>query len=396
MSTKTSTKDLSPLSLLAGEIASLRRDLHAHPETAFEEQRTARIVAEKLRQWGIETHTEVGRTGVVGVLKKGNGPCIALRADMDALPVREANDFAHRSRHDGKMHACGHDGHTAMLLGAAKWLADHGRFAGTVCFIFQPAEETGGGAGVMLADGLLQRFPIERFYGLHNWPGMPAGSFALCDGPIMAAADEFEITITGKGAHGAMPHLGADPIVAGAALVQAMQSIITRHLDPLDSAVISVTRFQAGHAYNVIPHQAVLGGTARSFSEAVRDALQSSMQRMCEGISTSHGVKAVLRYSKGYPATVNDPAEAERCRAAARAIGATVLDAVRPSMGAEDFSMFANERPACYGWIGNGPGEGGCTLHSPHYDFNDEVIATGIRYWTALTEGVLPVAQAEA
>ena len=374
---------------LVAEVAALRRDIHAHPETAFEENRTAQLVAEKLRHWGIETHTGIGRTGVVGILKKGTGPCIALRADMDALPVKEGNAFSHRSRHDGKMHACGHDGHTAMLLGAAKWLKDHGQFSGTVCFIFQPAEETGGGAGVMLDDGLLQRFPIERFYGLHNWPGLPAGSFAVLDGPAMAAADEFEITIEGKGAHGAMPHLGADPIVAGSSLVQALQTIVTRHLDPLDSAVISVTRFQSGHAYNVIPQFAVLGGTARSFSEAVRDALESSMRRICEGISASHGVKATLRYSRGYPATVNDPEEAARCRLAAESIGAPVLSGIRPSMGAEDFSMFAQHRPACYGWIGNGPGEGGCTLHSPYYDFNDEVIATGIRYWTALSEGVL-------
>ena len=380
---------------LAAEISALRRDLHAYPETAFEEQRTSRIVADTLHalhRWGLETHTGVGRTGVVGVLKRGAGPCIALRADMDALPVKEGNTFAHRSKHDGKMHACGHDGHTAMLLGAARWLSEHGQFAGTICFIFQPAEETGGGAGVMLGDGLLERFPIERFYGLHNWPGLPAGSFALLDGPTMAAADEFEITIEGKGAHGAMPHLGADPIVAGAALVQALQTIVTRQLDPLDSAVISITRFQAGHAYNVIPQFAVLGGTARSFSPAVRDALESSMRKMCEGFSTSHGVKATLRYSRGYPATINDPAEAERCREAARSIGATILNDIRPSMGAEDFSMFAVRRPACYGWIGNGPGEGGCTLHSPHYDFNDAVIATGIRYWTALAELALPAA----
>jgi len=385
--------DQSPaLQHLVDEIGIVRRDLHAHPETAFEEHRTAKIVAAKLREWGIDTHAGVGRTGVVGVLKKGAGPSIALRADMDALPVREGNAFAHRSRHDGKMHACGHDGHTAMLLGAAKWLHDHGDFAGTVCFVFQPAEETGGGAGVMLEDGLLQRFAIERFFGLHNWPGLPAGSFALLDGAVMAAADEFEITIEGKGAHGAMPHLGADPIVAGSALVQALQTIVTRNLDPLDSAVISVTRFQAGHAYNVIPQTALLGGTARSFSEAVRAALESSMRRICDGVSASHGVKATLRYTRGYPATVNAAAEAALCRAAAQRIGAPLLEDTRPSMGAEDFSLFGRERPACYGWIGNGPGEGGCTLHSPYYDFNDTVIATGIRYWTAVAELALPAA----
>jgi hippurate hydrolase len=379
------------LARLTDEIGALRRDLHAHPETAFEERRTARRVADTLKHWGIETHEGIGRTGVVAVLRRGDGPCVGLRADMDALPLKEENDFAHRSVHEGKMHACGHDGHTAMLLGAARWLQLRGRFAGTVCCIFQPAEETGGGAGVMLEDGLLARFPITRFFGLHNWPGLPAGSFALLEGPVMAAADEFEIVVEGKGAHGAMPHLGADPIVAGSALVQALQSIVTRQLDPLDSAVISVTRFNAGHAYNVIPQRAVLGGTARSFNEAVRDALESSMRRMCAGISQSHGVTATLRYTRGYPATVNEAGATALCRAAAEAIGASVLRDLRPSMGAEDFSMFAQQRPACYGWIGNGPGLGGCTLHSPHYDFNDILIATGIRYWTAVTELALPV-----
>jgi amidohydrolase len=384
------------LQAIASETASLRRDLHANPEIAFEEVRTSAVVAQVLRDAGIEVHTGIGRTGVVGVLRRneGNGGsgCIALRADMDALPVPEGNTFAHRSRNEGKMHACGHDGHTAMLLGAARWLKAHGRFAGTVCFVFQPAEESHGGAAAMLADGLLDRFPIERFYGLHNWPGLPVGHFAVVDGPVMAAADEFEGVITGRGAHGAMPHLGSDPVVAGAALVQALQTVVARNLDPLDPAVISVTRFHAGHANNVIPGQATLGGTVRSFHPAVRDQLEEAMQRICAGISTSHGVTATLRYTRGYPATFNDAREATRCRAAAQAIGATLVDAARPSMGAEDFSMFGQERPACYVWLGNGPGEGGCTLHSPHYDFNDALIETGIRYWSTLVESALPMA----
>ena len=379
---------LAALAALANEVAAVRRDFHAHPETSFDEHRTAATIAARLRTWDIEVHEGIGRTGVVAVLKKGEGPGIALRADMDALPVSEANTFDHRSRNAGKMHACGHDGHSAMLLGAARWLQLHGRFRGTVCLIFQPAEETGGGAGMMIEDGLFDRFPIGRVFGLHNWPGLPAGSFALLDGPVMASADEFEIVVAGKGAHGAMPHLGVDPIVAASALVQALQTIITRNLDPIDTAVISVTRFNSGHAYNVIPHEAVLGGTVRSFRPEVQAAIKSAMHRICHGISESHGVKTRLRYSDGYPATSNAADETRLCRTAAESIGATIVPA-RPSMGAEDFSMYGKHRPTCYGWIGNGPGEGGCTLHSPHYDFNDEVIAIGIRYWTAVAEAAL-------
>ena len=383
------TIDSPILKAIVSEVAALRRDLHAYPETAFEEARTAKQVAAALVAAGLEVHTGIGKTGVVGVLRGSlalSGPCIALRADMDALPVPEANTFEHRSRHEGKMHACGHDGHTAMLLGAAKYLALQGQFSGTVCFVFQPAEESQGGASAMLADGLLQKFPIERFYGMHNWPGLPTGHFAVIDGPVMAAADEFEIILTGKGAHGAMPHLGADPVLAGSALVLALQSIITRQLDPLDPAVISVTRFHAGHANNVIPAQAVLGGTVRSFRDAVQKTLETAMQRACVGIATSYGVSAELRYVRGYPSTFNNSTEAARCRAAIQSIGANIDSDARPSMGAEDFSIFARERPACYVWIGNGSGEGGCTLHSPYYDFNDEVIETGIRYWVALVE----------
>lgn len=384
---------------LVDEIAALRRDIHAHPETAFEEHRTADVVAGTLHAAGLEVHRGIGRTGVVGVLSRGDGPTIALRADMDALPVQEANQFAHRSRHDGRMHACGHDGHTAMLLGAARQLAAHGGFRGTVCFVFQPAEESHGGAKAMLDDGLLERFPIERFFGLHNWPGLPAGHFAVIDGPVMAAADEFEIVLDGKGAHGAMPHLGADPVAGGAALVQALQTVVSRDLDPLDPAVVSVTRFHAGQANNVIPARAVLGGTARTFSARVQDRLEAAMHRLCGGIAAAHGLRAELRYARGYPATINDPAEAARCRSAVRAVAghAALLDDVRPSMGAEDFSFFANVRPACYVWLGNGEGHhaagGPCTLHSPHYDFNDQNIALGIRYWSALAESCLAGAE---
>ena len=385
--------DIPPAPGLLADITALRRDIHAHPELAFAEHRTASMVADALAAAGIETHRGIGRTGVVGVLRRGAGPTIALRADMDALPLSEANQFAHRSQHPGCMHACGHDGHTAMLLGAARHLAEHGRFQGTVCFVFQPAEESQGGGKAMLDDGLLARFPIAHFFGLHNWPGLPVGQFGVLDGPVMAAADEFEITIDGRGAHGAMPHLGADPLVAGAALVQAVQTVVSRDLDPLDPAVVSVTRFHAGQAYNVIPSQASLGGTARSFRPAVQDALEAGLVRLCAGIGAAHGVNALLRYARGYPATHNDPVQAARCRSAARLVAgdAALASGLRPSMGAEDFSFFALERPSCYVWLGNGEGghgeaAGPCTLHSPHYDFNDALIPVGVRYWTALTE----------
>ena len=382
-----------PTAGLLDEITSLRRDIHAHPELAFAEHRTAALVADALEASGIETHRGIGRTGVVGVLRRGPGPTIALRADMDALPLDEANQFGHRSRHPGCMHACGHDGHTAMLLGAARHLAAHGVFQGTVCFVFQPAEESQGGGKAMLDDGLLDRFPIMHFFGLHNWPGLPAGHFGVHDGPVMAAADEFEITIDGRGAHGAMPHLGADPLVAGAALVQAVQTVITRDLDPLDPAVISVTRFHAGQAYNVIPSQAVLGGTARSFRAPVQAAVEAGLARLCAGIGAAYGVAARLRYARGYPATHNDPVQAARCRHAVQQLAgaAALAGGLRPSMGAEDFSFFAQARPSCYVWLGNGESHRGdaagpCTLHSPYYDFNDALIPVGVRYWTALTE----------
>jgi len=394
----TDTRPEAPDRQLVAETTALRRDIHAHPEMAFAEQRTAALVASALEAAGIETHRGIGRTGVVGVLRHGPGPTIALRADMDALPLQEANRFSYRSRHDGCMHACGHDGHTAMLLGAARHLAVHGRFRGTLCFVFQPAEESLGGGKAMLDDGLLERFPVEHFYGLHNWPGLPAGHFGVIDGPVMAASDEFEIVIDGRGAHGAMPHLGADPVAAGAALVQAIQTVVSRNLDPLDAAVVSVTRFHAGQAYNVIPAQAVLGGTARSFNGAVQDQLEGALERLCQGIAAAHGVRATLRYARGYPATHNDPAQAARCRAAALAVVGpeALVPGLRPSMGAEDFAFFALARPSCYVWLGNGDrhhGEsaGPCTLHSPHYDFNDALIPVGIRYWSRLAESCLPL-----
>ena len=387
---------------LAGRIATVRRDLHAHPELAFDEQRTAGIVAAFLRELGIEVFTGMARTGVVGRLKAGSGArAIGLRADMDALPLPELNTFPHRSRHEGCMHACGHDGHTAMLLGAAEALArlrDSGLFDGTVYFIFQPAEEHEGGGRVMVEEGLFERFPMDMVFGLHNWPGLAAGSIAVMEGPVMAGADRFEIRINAHGAHAAMPHQGTDAILAGSALVQAMQSLVSRATDPLDSAVVSVTRFQAGHADNILPEQAVLGGTVRSFNPELQDALEEGIGRLCTGIETTYRVRVELDYMRGYPPTINAAAPAFICREVARQVvgGEQLFTHLKPSMGAEDFAYLSRVVPGCYVWLGNGLGEGGCMLHSPHFDFNDEIIATGIRYWVRLVERALGPAEIRA
>ncbi len=345
-----------------------------------------------LTRAGIEVHRGLAGTGVVGVLKAGTSPrSIGLRADMDALPIQEQNPYPHRSVHDGKMHACGHDGHTAMLLGAAEYLAKTRRFDGTVYFIFQPAEETIGGARVMIEEGMLQRFPMEAVYGMHNWPGLPAGQFAIHAGPVMACADQFDIVVRGHGAHAAMPQQGRDPLVAGAALVQALQSIVSRNTDPLDSVVLSITRFHAGDAYNVIPDEARIGGTVRAFRPEVEDVVESAMERVCGGIGAAHGVQVSLDYRRGYPPTVNTPVEAKRCaQVAAQLVGVEqVRTDLNPSMGAEDFAYFLRERPGCYVWIGNGLGEGGCMLHNPHYDFNDGILSLGASYWVRLAETLL-------
>lgn len=380
---------------LSARIATLRRDLHAHPELAFEETRTAAVVAEHLKRLGLEVHEGIAKTGVVACLRAGNGTrAIGLRADMDALPLPEMNTFPHHSRHPGRMHACGHDGHTAMLLGAAEALVrlkDAGGFDGTVHFIFQPAEEHEGGGRVMVEEGLFERFPMQMVFGLHNWPGLPAGSIAVHEGPVMAGADRFEIAITARGAHAAMPHQGTDAILAGSALVQALQSLVSRQTDPLDAAVVSVTRFQAGHADNILPERAVLGGTVRSFRPELQDALEEGMRRVCNGIEMVHRVQIELQYARGYPPTVNAPEPAFICREVARQVieGEQVHTHLKPSMGAEDFAYLSRVVPGCYVWLGNGMGEGGCMLHSPHYDFNDAVIPTGIRYWVRLVERVL-------
>jgi hippurate hydrolase len=375
-------------------LVALRRDLHAYPELGFEEHRTSEVVAAFLAAAGVEAQRGLAGTGVVGVLKVGDGPrSIGLRADMDALPLQELNPFPHRSRHDGRMHACGHDGHTAMLLAAAEYLAASRRFDGTVYFIFQPAEETVGGARVMIEEGLLDRFPMQQVFGMHNWPGLPAGQFAVHAGPVMACADQFDIRVRGHGAHAAMPQQGRDPLLAGAALVQALQGIVSRNVDPLDAAVLSVTRFHAGEAYNIIPDHVDLGGTVRAFRPEVEDLVEAAMERQCAGIAAAYGLQASLDYRRGYPPTVNTAAEAALCRqVAAGLVGdEQVRTSLPPSMGAEDFAYFLRERPGCYVWIGNGEKEGGCMLHNPHYDFNDDILTLGASYWVRLVEHLLPI-----
>jgi amidohydrolase len=373
------------------QMTAWRRHLHAHPELAFEEHLTAGFVAERLVEFGIEVHRGLAGTGVVGTLGNGDGPAIALRADMDALPIAEANDFAHRSSHPGRMHACGHDGHTAMLLGAARYLAETRRFRGTVHFIFQPAEENEGGARRMVEDGLFEMFPVQAVYGMHNWPGRPVGTIALRPGPMMAAFDVFEITVAGEGAHAAMPHQGCDPVLAAAAIVVALQTVTSRAVDPLDSAVVSVTQFHAGDTWNVIPDRAVLRGTTRALRPNVQDTVEAAVHRIAEGIAAAHGAGSSVRYERRYPPTINDPAETERAAAAAVAVaGADHVDRdPTPSMGSEDFAFMLREKPGCYVWIGNGAGDGGCSLHNPHYDFNDAALPLGASYWAKLVETVL-------
>ena len=373
------------------DMTAWRRDLHQHPETAFEEHRTSDVVARHLEEFGIEVDRGLAGTGVVGTLRSGEGPAIGLRADMDALHIHELNEFDHKSVNDGRMHACGHDGHTTMLLGAARYLAETRNFQGTVHFIFQPAEENEAGGRVMVEQGLFEKFPVDGIYGMHNWPGQEVGVFAVRAGPMMAAFDLFELTVTGRGAHGAMPHLGVDPVVVGAEIVGALQTIASRATDPQDAVVVSVTKFHGGDTWNVIPDQVVLGGTTRSFRPEVQDTIEPAIRRISEGVAAAHGATVELRYERRYPPTVNHAREAGiAAQVAAEIVGETNVDHDPvPSMGAEDFSFMLQERPGCYVWLGNGPGQAGCMLHNPNYDFNDEILPIGASYWARLVENVL-------
>ena len=373
------------------EMVAWRRQIHSHPETAFDEHRTAAYVAERLRSFGIAVDEGLARTGLVGRLdgRAGPGPAIGLRADMDALHVHEQNDVAHRSRVDGKMHACGHDGHTTMLLGAAKYLAETRNFAGTVYFVFQPAEENEGGGRVMVEEGLFSRYPVQSIYGMHNWPGHAAGTIAVRRGPMMAAYDVFELTVTGRGCHAAMPQQGVDPVVTAAAIVTALQSLVSRNVDPLHSAVVSVTQIHGGDTWNVVPDAVVLRGTTRSFLPAVQDAIEAGIRRVAEGVCAAHGATLAMRYERRYPATVNTAPETENAaRAAGLVVGAAnVIHDPTPSMGSEDFAFMLQARPGSYVWLGNGTDS--AKLHNARYDFNDEVLAIGASYWATLVEMTL-------
>ena len=379
------------IKLLQGEMAEWRHDIHAHPETAFEEQRTSALVAKKLESFGLSVHKGLGRTGVVGTLSAGSGKrAVGLRADMDALHIHEKNDFDHRSQHEGKMHACGHDGHTTMLLGAAKYLAETKNFDGTVHFIFQPAEENEGGGREMVEQGLFDKFPCDSVYGMHNWPGMPVGQFGLRPGPMMASFDIFEIELTGRGSHAALPHTGIDPVVAASALVLALQTITSRNVDPIESSVVTVTQVHAGDTWNVIPDAAVLRGTTRTFRPEVQDLVERRMREICAGIAATYGAQVKIRYERRYPPTVNAARETEICASVLeRMVGQENVVRVPPVMGSEDFAFMLQAKAGCYVFVGNGPGEGGCMLHNPHYDFNDEVLPIGASYWANLVEHIL-------
>jgi amidohydrolase len=379
-------------------LSLFRRDLHAHPELGFEEHRTAALVAERLRSYGVdELHTGIGRTGVVGVIR-GRGTstrAIGLRADMDALQMTEESEFAHRSTRPGLMHGCGHDGHTTILLGAAQYLAQTRRFDGTVVLIFQPGEEGFAGAKAMIDDGLFERFPVDEVFALHNWPALEPGRFGLNPGPMMAAADRVEITISGKGGHGAHPHRSIDPVVVAAHIVTAAQSIVARNVGPLEAAVVSLCSIQSGHpgAYSVIPREARLVGTARSFSAEVQDMLEQRLTELSESTAKAFGAEAKVVYERTYPATINNPAQTRFAGdVAAELVGEdNVVRNLEPSMGAEDFSFMLRVKPGCYVRLGQGGGASGCFLHNTRYDFNDAVIPLGSAFFSLLAERGLPL-----
>ena len=374
------------------ELTVWRRYLHQNPELGFEEFKTSDFVANKLEDMGLSVHRGLAGTGVVATLVSGDGTggSIALRADMDALPLQEKGSIAHRSETPGKMHACGHDGHTTMLLGAAKYLSETQNFNGTVQFVFQPAEEGKGGGEKMIEDGLFKLFPADEVYGMHNMPGIKVGEFAVAPGPMMAARDNFEILIQGRGSHAAMPHQGVDPVVVGSHIVLALQTITSRNINPQESLVVSVTQFHAGEAFNIIPDTVTLKGTCRVFNSELQETLPDRIRQIMDGVSSTFGANSELTYHKGYPATINAVSQTNFCADVAKEIaGSEDGEDLKPtpSMGAEDFSYMLQERPGCYIWAGNGDSAG---LHHPEYDFNDQLLAVGASYWSRLVEQRLP------
>lgn len=393
-------KLIDPIVQFHADLQKIRRDIHAHPELCYEEVRTADVVAQKLTEWGIPVVRGLGVTGVVGIIKKGDSPrAIGLRADMDALPMSEINTFDHASRHPGKMHACGHDGHTAMLLGAARYLAQHGQFDGTVYVIFQPAEEGGRGAERMIQDGLFDKYPMDAVFGMHNWPGIPAGHFGVTPGPQMASSNEFHVTVKGKGSHAAQPHKAIDPVMTAVHIAQAWQSIVARNVNPNDPAVVSITQIHTGSATNVIPDEAMMVGTVRTFSLPVLDLIERRMQEIAEHTAAAFDATVEFRFNRNYPPLINHPEEtAFAVEVLTEHFGADHVDAkTEPTMGAEDFAFMLQHKPGCYVFLGNGDGGhrdqghglGPCNLHNPSYDFNDELLPIGATYWVRLAEKFL-------
>jgi hippurate hydrolase len=387
----------------AASITAMRRDIHAHPELCFQEVRTADVIAKALTDWGIEVHRGLGTTGVVGIVSNGSSKrAVGLRADIDALPMTEHNKFAHASTHAGKMHACGHDGHTAMLLAAARHMSKHRNFDGTVYLIFQPAEEGGGGAREMMKDGLFEKFPMEAIFGAHNWPGMKVGQFALKAGPVFASSNEFKIIVRGKGSHAALPHNGIDPVPVACQMVQAFQTIVTRNKRPIETAVISVTMIHAGEATNVVPDFCEIQGTVRTFTTEVLDLIERRMKVIADNTCAAFEAGCEFEFKRNYPSTVNHAAETEFARQLlGEVFGAENVLEFEPTMGSEDFSYFLEKKPGCYFLIGNGDGahrEGGhglgpCMLHNPSYDFNDDLIPLGATAWVRMAEKWLGTAR---
>lgn len=393
-------KLIDPIIQFHAELQKIRRDIHAHPELCYEEHRTSEVVAQKLQEWGIPVVRGLGGTGVVGIIQNGTSPrAIGLRADIDALPMQEINTFPHASKHEGKMHACGHDGHTAMLLGAAHYLSRQRQFDGTVYVIFQPAEEGGGGARRMIEDGLFQQYPMEAVFGMHNWPGAEVGTFGVTPGPMMASSNEFFVTVKGKGSHAAQPHKSVDPIMVAVQIAQGWQTIVSRNKNPLDTVVLSITQIHAGSATNVIPDDARLVGTVRGFTTEVIDLVESRMRAIAEHTAAAFDAQVEFTFKRNYPPLVNHAKETAFCVDVMRGVvGDDRVEAqVEPTMGSEDFAFMLQAKPGCYVFIGNGEGGhrdsghglGPCNLHNPSYDFNDDLLPIGATYWVRLAETYL-------